>query len=197
MTLTSACLIDAREQHRVLGDAGAQAAAGAAEEQHRGQRGLAVLADAVDDARAPRPASPLDAASASSSSTYHAACSPVVEVISRRRPGHATPGVPALDDGQRVGDVGAAPAGARVGDLEVAPRRRLAAAHLDARGPHVEAAAGLVLGQHAGDVVVDDHHLVGMAEQLLGEDADGGRAAAHAHALLLDAVDDRRPAGLR
>jgi hypothetical protein len=53
-----------------------------------------------------------------------------------------------------------------------------------------------VLGEHAGDVVVDHHHLVGMAEELLGEDAHGGRAAAHAHALLLHPVDDGRLAGL-
>ena len=55
----------------------------------------------------------------------------------------------------------------------------------------------LVLGQHAGDVVVDDDHLVDMAHPLRREDADGGRAAADAHALLGDAVDDRaacRPA---
>ena len=58
---------------------------------------------------------------------------------------------------------------------------------------HVEAAAGLVLGQHAGDVVVDHDHLVDLAVPLLGEDADRGRAAADPHALLGLAVDDRAP----
>ena len=57
--------------------------------------------------------------------------------------------------------------------------------------------AGLVLGEHAGDVVVDHDDLVDVAEPLLREDADRRRAAADAHALLLDAVDDRRLAGLR
>ncbi len=104
--------------------------------------------------------------------------------------------VEARDDGQRIGDVGAAPAGARIGHLEVASRRGLAALDLDARGRHVQAPAGLVLGEHAGDVVVDDHDLVDVAEPLLREDADRRRAAAHAHALLFDAVDDRRRAGL-
>ena len=53
-----------------------------------------------------------------------------------------------------------------------------------------------MLGQHAGDVVVDHDHLVDMAEPLLREDADRGRAAADPHALLELAVDDRRLAGL-
>jgi hypothetical protein len=53
-----------------------------------------------------------------------------------------------------------------------------------------------VLGQHPGDVVVDDDHLVDVTEPLLGEDANGGRAAAHAHAHLRPAVNDGRGAGL-
>src|SRR5437764_11049531 len=36
-----------------------------------------------------------------------------------------------------------------------------------AGGRHVEEAAGLVLGENAGDVVVDDDHLVDMAVPLL------------------------------
>ena len=105
-------------------------------------------------------------------------------------------GIDLLDDLQRVGDVGAAPAQAGLGDLEVAAGRRLAAAHADAGGLHVEEAAALVLAQHAGDVVVDHDHLVDMALPLRREHADGGRAAAHAHALLARAVDHRRPVGL-
>ncbi len=40
------------------------------------------------------------------------------------------------------------------------------------------------------------HHLVGHARELAREDADGRRAATHAHALLFDAVDDGCLAGL-
>ena len=56
--------------------------------------------------------------------------------------------------------------------------------------------AGLVLGDDAGDVVVDDDDLVDEAAPLGGEHADGGRAAADAHPPLGDAVDDGRAAGL-
>jgi hypothetical protein len=67
---------------------------------------------------------------------------------------------------------------------------------LDAGRAHARAPAGLVFGQHAGDVVVDDDHLIDMAQPLLREDADRGGAAADAHALLALAVDDGRMAGL-
>jgi hypothetical protein len=97
-----------------------------------------------------------------------------------------------LDDLQRIADVGAAPAEAGLCDLEVAAGRRLAAAHADAGRLHVEEAAALVLAQHAGDVVVDHDHLVDMVLPLRREHADRGRAAADAHALLDDPVDDRR-----
>ncbi len=53
-----------------------------------------------------------------------------------------------------------------------------------------------MFGDDAGDVIVDHHHLVDQAAPLRGEHADGGRAAADAHAVLLLAVDDRRFAGL-
>ena len=105
-------------------------------------------------------------------------------------------GIDLLDDLQRIADVGAAPAQPGLGDLEVAAGRRLAAAHADAGGLHVEEAAALVLAQHAGDVVVDHDHLVDMVLPLRREHADGGRAAADPHALLARAVDDRRPVGL-
>ena len=51
-----------------------------------------------------------------------------------------------------------------------------------------------MLGEHAGDVIVDHYHFVDMPKPLFSEDADGGRAAAHPHALFLDAVHDRRRA---
>ena len=123
------------------------------------------------------------------------ASSPVVEVISRRRPGQAT--LSSIFWMMASGSVMSVPPQPMpgLGDLEVAPRRRLAPAHADAGRLHVQHAAGLVLGQHAGDVVVDHDHLVDMAQPLLGEDADGGRAAADPHAHLGLAIDDRRLAG--
>src|SRR5262249_3832795 len=101
-------------------------------------------------------------------------------------------GIDLLDDGQRIGDVGAPPTQTGIGDLEIAARRRLAPAHADASRLHLEEAARLMLSQHAGDVVVDDDDLVGMALPLLGEDADGGGAATDPHALLLGPVYDGR-----
>ena len=104
--------------------------------------------------------------------------------------------VDAFDDGQRVRDIGAAPAEAGIGDLEVAAGGGAAAADADAGGAHAEKLAGLVFGEHAGDVVIDDDHLIGMAEPLAGENADGGTAAADAHAGFGRAIDHRGGAGL-
>src|SRR3546814_7812073 len=87
-------------------------------------------------------------------------------------------------------------AGARLGDLEVAAGRGAAPTHPNAARPHVEEFPRLVLGQHAGDVIVHHDHLICVADPLPGENADGSRPAADAHALLGHAVDDRRPAGL-
>src|SRR5690348_11384582 len=89
----------------------------------------------------------------SSSRTNHAASSPVVETMRRRIPGRALFGVDLLDYGERVGDVGAAPAAPRLGHLEIASRRRLPAAHPDPRRLEPEETPGLVLGEDAGDVV--------------------------------------------
>ena len=47
-----------------------------------------------------------------------------------------------------------------------------------------------------GDVIVDDDHFVNFAVPLLCEHADGGGAAADAHAFFLNAVDDGRTVGL-
>src|SRR6185437_1858459 len=105
-------------------------------------------------------------------------------------------GIDALDDGQRVGDVGATPAGAGLGNAEITARRRFVTAHADAGRRDAEEAAGLVFAENAGDVVVDDDHLVDMTVPLLGEHADRRRAAADTHALLAHAVDDGRSAGL-
>src|SRR5690606_11651558 len=105
-------------------------------------------------------------------------------------------GIPAFDDRQRILDVRAAPAGTGAGNLEIAAWRRLAAADADARRRNVEAAAGLVFAEHAGDVVVDHDHFVDVPEPLPREDSDRRRAAADAHALLVDAVDARHAPGL-
>ena len=105
--------------------------------------------------------------------------------------------VDGVDNGQRIGNVGAAPAGAVPGDLEIASGRRFAAAHPDAGRLHVKELARLMLAKYAGDMVVDDDHLVGMAVPLLGEHADGGRAAADPHAFFHHIVDPRRLARLQ
>ena len=178
--------------HRVFGDAGAQRPPAPAMNSTRAQRRLAILADALDHLRDRRRhrRRPRLQLLVEHEPRRHArrSCS----TISRRRPGRAVFGSILSMIDKRLGDVGAAPARAGIGDLEIAARRRFAAAHADAGRRHVEEAAGLVLGQHAGDVVVDDDHLVDMAVPLLGEDADRRRAAADAHALLAHAVDDRR-----
>src|SRR3546814_10641021 len=109
------------------------------------------------------------------------------------RPGDL--GVDLLDDIERLADVGAAPAGARLGDLEVAAGRGAAPTHPTAARPHVEEFPRLVLGQHAGDVIVHHDHLLCVADPLPGENADGSRPEADAPALPGTAVDDRRPAG--
>ena len=97
---------------------------------------------------------------------------------------------------QRIGNIGAAPAGAGLGDLEITARRRAPALHLDAGVGNIEQLAGLMLREHAGDVVVHHHDFVDLAMPLLGEHADGRRAAADPHALFGHAVDDRRIPGL-
>jgi hypothetical protein len=56
--------------------------------------------------------------------------------------------------------------------------------------------AGLMFGEDAGNVIVHHHDIVDLAEPLPGEHADGGRAAAHPHALFLHTIDDGRQARL-
>ena len=185
----------ASEPHGVLCDACAKRPACAAHEEHRAQRRLAILGNAVHDQAhgvGHRRLLRLEVG------IKH---EPLGVLARGRHHQQAHPGprglrVDPVDDRQRILDVGAAPAQAWLGHLEVAARRRLAAAHPDAGGFHVEELAGLVLGQHAGDVVVDHDHFVAVVEPLLREDADRGRATAHAHALLALAIDHRRLAGL-
>src|SRR5258706_5217983 len=47
-----------------------------------------------------------------------------------------------------------------------------------------------MLGEDAGDMVVDHNHFVDLAVPLLSEHSDGGRATANAHPLFSCAVDD-------
>ena len=55
----------------------------------------------------------------------------------------------------------------------------------------------LVLGEHAGDVVVHHHHFIAKAQPLTGEHANRRRAATHPHALLGHTIDHRRLSGLQ
>ncbi len=55
---------------------------------------------------------------------------------------------------------------------------------------------GLVFREDAGDVIVDDDDVVYFAKPLLGEHPDRSRAAADAHALFANVVDDGWLAGL-
>ena len=80
-------------------------------------------------------------------------------------------------------------------DLKVSAGRRPPPFHLDAGRRNVEHLAGLVFREDARDVIVHDDHLIDVSEPLLGEHADRRRAAADAHPLLADAVDDRGGAG--
>src|SRR6516165_10395771 len=49
-----------------------------------------------------------------------------------------------------------------------------------------------MLAEHAGDVVIDDHHFIDFAAPLPGEHSDGRRAATDPHALFGHAIDNGR-----
>ncbi len=49
-----------------------------------------------------------------------------------------------------------------------------------------------MLGEHAGDVVIDHNDIIDKPQPLPREHADGGRAAADPHAAFGDAIDDGR-----
>ena len=80
--------------------------------------------------------------------------------------GAALAGLEGGEDLERVGEAGAAPAGAGLGDAEVAAGGRAVAPDADAGRLPAEHLAGLVLGDDAGDVVVDDDDLVDEAAPL-------------------------------
>ena len=106
-------------------------------------------------------------------------------------------GLPCIQDGQGVADVGATPTRASCRHLEIAPRGGLAAFDADAAGQHVQTTPCLVLGQDTRDVVVHHHHLVAQAQPLTRKHADRCRATTHAHTLLSHTVNDRRTTGLQ
>src|SRR6266481_4780703 len=64
---------------------------------------------------------------------------------------------------KRVGDIGAAPPASWLGDLKVTARGRATALQSNSRSRNAEHLAGLMFGQHAGDVVVDNHDFVDLA----------------------------------
>ena len=105
-------------------------------------------------------------------------------------------GVEGFENRERILDVGPAPGRTRLGDAEIAAGSGAPTLHLDSRWDNAEQFASLMLGEDAGDVVVDHDDLVNFVEPLLGEHADRGRAAADAHAFFADAIHDRGLAGL-
>ena len=187
----------AGQPHRVRGDAGAQRPAGAGHEEHGDERGLAVLGDERDGGQEVR----REGAARGDEVVVEDVEGVLLAGGRDHEHGHAGAGaalrLEGAEDLERVGDAGAAPAGARLGDAEVAAGGRAVALDADAGRLPAEHLAGLVLGDDAGDVVVDDDDLVDEAAPLAREHADRRRAAADPHPLLGDAVDDGRAAGLR
>src|SRR5258706_12954348 len=70
------------------------------------------------------------------------------------------------EDRKRVSYIGAAPPGSGLGDLEVAAWCRTTALQFYPRSGDAERFACLMFGQHAGDVIVDDHDLVDLTKPL-------------------------------
>jgi hypothetical protein len=97
-----------------------------------------------------------------------------------------------FQDGQWVGQIGATPTGAGLGHFEVASRRGAVALDAYAGFRNIEEFTSLVLGENAGDVVVDHDDLVHQPKPLPGEHADGGGTTSDPHAFLGLSVDDRR-----
>ena len=149
-----------REFHRVAGCTGAQRSAGTAHEQHGAERRLAILGNQVDSflqfrrqwRRLWHQIVVQDVKSVLLSGGGH-------HQEGQARPG-AFAGVPVAKDGQRVLDVGAAPAKPRVGNLKIATRRGPASDDLDSRLLPVDHLAGLMLRHDTCDVVVNHDHLV-------------------------------------
>src|SRR5258708_7192049 len=97
---------------------------------------------------------------------------------------------------KRVGDIGAAPPASGLGDPEIATRGRAAALQFYSGTGDTEHLACLMFGQHAGDVIVDDHDLVDLTKPLLREHSDRRGAAARAHTQFVDPVHDGSVSGL-
>ncbi len=86
----------------------------------------------------------------------------------------------------------AAPTGARLRHLEIAAWRGATSVNGDPGFADAEHLSGLMLGENAGNVIIDDDDLIHFAKPLLRKHADRGRAAPYAHALFLLAINDRR-----
>src|SRR5215469_4490677 len=97
-----------------------------------------------------------------------------------------------LQDGQRIGNAGATPAGARLRHLKIAAGRRTAPTNRNPGFAQAEHFSGLVLGKHAGDMVVHHDDIIDLAGPLLREHANRRGTATHPHAFLPLAIHDRR-----
>src|SRR5205807_2275164 len=85
---------------------------------------------------------------------------------------------------------------ARFGNAEIAAGSGAAAFHFDSGLGDAEQLSGLMFRQNAGDVIIDYDDFIDFAVPLFREHSDGGGAAAYAHPLFLDAIDNRRLACL-
>src|SRR5689334_17137829 len=79
-----------------------------------------------------------------------------------------------LQDGEWILNVGSSPGCSGLRHPEVSTRSRAASLDLDAGFRYSQQLAGLMLGKNAGDVVVDNHDFIDLAEPLFGEHSDRG-----------------------
>jgi hypothetical protein len=159
------------------------------------KRRLAILGDALDDVTHRRGHLGRPRLQLRRRARTIAECSPVVRHHQQRRPGQACFGsIFSMISSGSVTSVPPQPVPAPPpGNSGPAST---AAAHADAGRLHVQQACRLVLGEHAGDVVVDHDHLVDMAEPLLARTCRWSPSRSRRACAPRHAVDDRRPAGL-
>src|SRR6266852_833053 len=84
-------------------------------------------------------------------------------------------GIEILKNRKRIFNIRTAPGSARLGHSKVAARRGTPPLHLDTSLGDAQQLSRLVLGENAGDVVVNHDYLVNLAKPLFGKHADGGR----------------------
>src|SRR5712692_4514059 len=82
-------------------------------------------------------------------------------------------GIEILENRKRIFNIRTAPGSARLGHAEVAPRSGTPALHLDTSLGDAQQLSRLVLGENAGDVVVNHNNFVDLAKPLFGKHADG------------------------